>query len=164
MGVSEQDMVSFAAGLAIQGMLPVVHTSAPALRIFEQDSCLIHRIPCMQVQQLLEEVLREHVHRQRRPSQAHLRRNVRPLKIAITTASCSFHFRVSGTPACATTPMAPPTPPSTTPQSWPPLVCQFLTPLPPFTRAACSTGRFARHSPPPCACPAPEFELFFDVN
>lgn len=28
MGVSEQDMVSFAAGLAISGMLPVVHTSA----------------------------------------------------------------------------------------------------------------------------------------
>jgi transketolase C-terminal domain/subunit len=28
MGVSEQDMVSFAAGLAISGMLPVVHTCA----------------------------------------------------------------------------------------------------------------------------------------
>lgn len=34
MGVSEQDMVSFAAGLAISGMLPVVHTCAPLPQSF----------------------------------------------------------------------------------------------------------------------------------
>jgi hypothetical protein len=120
MGVSEQDMVSFAAGLAISGMLPVVHTYVHAHRSFQPDLCLIHHNLCLQLQQLLEEVLRKHVHRQRRPPETHLCRHVRPLNNHCTynrilhRNTLFFQSRVPGTQASATTLTAHLTRPSTT--------------------------------------------------
>ena len=49
MGVSEQDMVSFAAGLALEGMLPVVHTYSNFLKRCFENMFISSRVDALKI-------------------------------------------------------------------------------------------------------------------